>query len=78
MSVTLTLMEMMVVSASTAESEYQVTGNSADGEVKKSDGAPAGKDPVLDLLGRISLLCNDAELFQEGGVWNKVRNSSAI
>jgi magnesium-transporting ATPase (P-type) len=67
---TLTLMEMMVVSAVTAESEYQVTGNGyvPDGEVKK-DGKPAGKDPVLGLMGRVSALCNDAELFQQEGVW---------
>ena len=45
---TLTLMEMMVVSAVTAESAYQVTGDgyAPEGEVKK-DGKPAGKDPVL-------------------------------
>ena len=68
---TLTLMEMMVVSAATAESEYQVTGNgyAPEGEVKQ-DGKPADKrDPVLGLLGRVSMLCNDAELFQQEGVW---------
>jgi len=67
---TLTLMEMMVVSAVTAESAYQVTGDgySPEGEIKK-DGQPAGKDPVLALMGRVSLLCNDAELFQEDGGW---------
>jgi magnesium-transporting ATPase (P-type) len=67
---TLTLMEMMVVSAVTAESAYQVTGDgySPKGEIKK-DGQPAGKDPVLALMGRVSLLCNDAELFQEDGAW---------
>jgi len=67
---TLTLMEMMVVSAATAESEYQVTGNgyAPEGEVKK-DGKSAGKDPVLGLMGRVSMLCNDAELFQQEGVW---------
>jgi len=67
---TLTLMEMMVVSAVTAESSYQITGNgySPNGEIKK-DGQPAGKDAVLMLMGRASLLCNDAELFQEGGDW---------
>src|SRR5262249_8101840 len=61
---TLTWMEMMVVSAATAESEYHVTGNgyAPDGEVKQ-DGKPADKsDPVLGLLGRVSMLCNDAEL----------------
>jgi magnesium-transporting ATPase (P-type) len=67
---TLTLMEMMVVSAATAESEYQVTGNgyAPEGEVKQN-GKPAGKQPVLELLGRVSMLCNDAELFQQEGVW---------
>jgi magnesium-transporting ATPase (P-type) len=67
---TLTLMEMMVVSAVTAESAYQVTGDgySPKGEIKK-DGQTAGADPVLALMGRVSLLCNDAELFQEEGTW---------
>src|SRR5215510_10890752 len=67
---TLTLMEMMVVSAVTAESAYQVTGNgyAPEGEVKK-DGKPAGKDPVLELMGRVSVLCNDAQLFQQERVW---------
>jgi magnesium-transporting ATPase (P-type) len=66
---TLTLMEMMVVSAVTAESEFRVTGDgySPDGEVQKN-GKPVGKDLVLELLGRVSMLCNDAQLFQEG-VW---------
>jgi magnesium-transporting ATPase (P-type) len=67
---TLTLMEMMVVSAVTAETAYQITGNgySPEGEVK-SDGKPAGREPVLALMGRVSMLCNDAELFQESGTW---------
>ena len=67
---TLTLMEMMVVSAVTAEGAYQVTGNgyAPEGEVTK-DGEPVDKEPVLVLMGRVSLLCNDAELFQEQGAW---------
>ena len=67
---TLTLMEMMVVSAVSAESQYQITGNgyAPEGEVKQN-GKPAGKDPVLQLLGRVSMLCNDAELFQQEGAW---------
>src|SRR3984893_11352439 len=67
---TLTLMEMMVVSAVTAESAYQVTGDgyAPEGEVKK-DGKPAGKQFVLDLMGRVCVLCNDAELFEEDGAW---------
>src|SRR5215467_8963675 len=67
---TLTLMEMMVVSAVTADSTYQVTGDgyAPEGEVKQ-DGKPAGKQPVLDLMGRVSMLCNDAELLEEDGAW---------
>ena len=67
---TLTLMEMMVVSAVTAESAYQITGDgyAPEGEVRK-DGKRAGKDPILALMGRVSVLCNDAELFQQEGAW---------
>src|SRR5271157_660595 len=67
---TLTLMEMMVVSVVTAESAYQITGNgyAPEGEVKR-DGKPAGKEPVLDLMGQVSMLCNDAEIRQEEGQW---------
>ncbi|HUO00194.1 MAG TPA: HAD-IC family P-type ATPase [Bradyrhizobium sp.] len=67
---TLTLMEMMVVSAVTAGSTYQITGDgyAPKGEVRK-DGKPAGSDPVLTLMGRVSMLCNDAELFQQDGAW---------
>jgi magnesium-transporting ATPase (P-type) len=67
---TLTLMEMMVVSAVTADSAYQITGEgyAPDGEVSKG-GKPAGPDGVLELMGRVSTLCNDAELFQADGVW---------
>src|SRR5262249_41922782 len=67
---TLTLMEMMVVSAVTADAHYQVSGDgyAPEGEVTR-DGKPAGADPVLELLGRVSLLCNDAELFQHEGAW---------
>ncbi|MBC8752074.1 HAD-IC family P-type ATPase [Paraburkholderia sp. WC7.3b] len=67
---TLTLMEMMVVSAVTAETTYQVEGDgyAPDGRVLR-DGAPANQDPVLDLMGRVSMLCNDAELRKEEGVW---------
>jgi len=67
---TLTLMEMMVVSAVTAESAYVVTGDgyAPEGQVMK-DGQPAGEDPVLKLMGRVSMLCNDAEIHQEEGLW---------
>src|SRR5579871_3919463 len=67
---TLTLMEMMVVSATTASEAVKVTGDgyANEGEVLK-DGAAVGKDHVLELMGRVSALCNDAELRSEGGVW---------
>jgi calcium-translocating P-type ATPase len=67
---TLTLMEMMVVSAVTAESEYHVTGNgyAPAGEVKKNE-TTVGKEPVLTAMALVSVLCNDAELFQQDGVW---------
>ncbi len=67
---TLTLMEMMVVSAVTAESAYSVTGQgyATEGQILK-DGVPAGEDPALKLMGRVSMLCNDAELVQAEGSW---------
>lgn len=67
---TLTLMEMMVVSAVTAESAYSVTGDgyAAEGQGLQN-GSPASEDPVLRRMGQVSLLYNDSELFQEEGVW---------
>jgi len=67
---TLTLMEMMVVSAVTAESTYEVTGDgyAPSGEIKK-DGTAVRTEPVLTLMGRVCLLCNDAELLQQDGAW---------
>jgi magnesium-transporting ATPase (P-type) len=67
---TLTLMEMMVVSAVTAESTYGITGQgyAAAGQILK-DGKPVDEDPVLTLMGRVSVLCNDAELLEQHGVW---------
>src|SRR5215471_2250048 len=67
---TLTLLEMMVVSAVTAESAFQITGDgyAPEGQVTK-DGEPVGEDPVLMLMGRVSTLCNDAELVQLEGAW---------
>jgi magnesium-transporting ATPase (P-type) len=67
---TLTLMEMMVVSAVTAEAAYRILGEgySSEGQVLR-DGEPAKEDPVLDLMGRVSMLCNDAELRNKDGVW---------
>ena len=67
---TLTLMEMMVVSAVTANGVCKVTGEgyAPEGAVLK-DGQPAAEDPVLQLMGRVSMLCNDAEMRREGEVW---------
>ncbi|HHP7233939.1 MAG TPA: cation-translocating P-type ATPase [Desulfobacterales bacterium] len=68
---TLTLMEMMVVSAATAETEYQVSGNgyAPEGEVTQNGQPVERNHAVLDLMARNSMLCNDAELFQQEGVW---------
>jgi calcium-translocating P-type ATPase len=67
---TLTLMEMMVVSAAGAEATYQVSGNgyAPDGEVKHA-GRLVTRNLVLELFARNSILCNDAELFQQEGIW---------
>jgi magnesium-transporting ATPase (P-type) len=67
---TLTLMEMMVVSAVTAESAYAITGDgyAPTGEIKKG-GTTVSNEPVLTLMGRVCLLCNDAELFQQDSAW---------
>ncbi len=66
---TLTLMEMMVVSG--GHRRGRIPGQPATAMRPRArsskDGKPAGEDPVLELLGRVSLLCNDAELFQAGG-----------
>ena len=67
---TLTLMEMMVVSTVTGQASYKITGDGygSEGEILR-DGKPAGEDHVLKLMGRVSTLCNDAELRREDGVW---------
>jgi magnesium-transporting ATPase (P-type) len=68
---TLTLMEMMVTSAVTAEAAYEIAGEgyAPDGLVK-ANGAPLDVAPeALKLMGRVSVLCNDAELFADEGKW---------
>ena len=69
---TLTMMEMMVMSAITAQSKFAVTGNgyAPEGEITH-DGAPVkqGESPVLDLMARISVLCNDSDVLQKDGIW---------
>ncbi|WP_084282212.1 HAD-IC family P-type ATPase [Deefgea rivuli] len=67
---TLTLMEMMVVSAVTAEASYKVSGDgyAPEGQITQ-DGAPLSEDSVLQTVGRVSMLCNDAEIHQVDGAW---------
>jgi magnesium-transporting ATPase (P-type) len=67
---TLTLMEMMVSSVVTADSAYEVTGDgyAPDGEIRQR-GETAPASPVLARMGLVSILCNDAELFQDGSAW---------
>ncbi len=67
---TLTLMEMMVVSAVTADGAYKITGEgyAPEGEVLQN-GKKAAPDPALTLMGRVSMLCNDAEIRREEGAW---------
>lgn len=69
---TLTLMEMMVTSVVTADQGYAVSGDgyALDGEVM-AEGRPIGAEvpQALALMGRVSMLCNDAELFEEDGKW---------
>jgi len=67
---TLTMMEMMVVSAVTAGADYDVTGDgyASDGEVRK-DGQRVAADPVLAQMARLSILCNDAELVADPDGW---------
>ena len=67
---TLTLMEMMVASAVTAEADYTVSGEgyASAGEILR-EGKRAGEDPILHRMGLVSVHCNDAELRQAEGVW---------
>jgi magnesium-transporting ATPase (P-type) len=56
--------------AVTVESAYQVTGDGyAPTEKISKDGMPAVEEPTLTFMGRVCLLCNDAELFQQDGAW---------
>ena len=68
---TLTLMEMMVTSVVTAEEAYEVTGDgyAPEGEIKEGGKALGETPEALMLMGRVSALCNDAELFQDEGKW---------
>ncbi|MEK4035673.1 HAD-IC family P-type ATPase [Methylocystis sp. IM2] len=67
---TLTLMEMMVASAVTADANYRVTGDgyASDGQILV-DGEPAASAAALRQMGMVSALCNDSELREVDGVW---------
>ena len=74
---TLTLMEMMVVSAVTAESEYQVTGDgyAPEGKVEQN-GQPAGKtDLVLDswVASRSFATMRSSPRRMAFGAWRAIR-----
>jgi magnesium-transporting ATPase (P-type) len=66
---TLTRNEMVVCSVATAEGDFDVTGDgySPRGEIQKC-GARAGS-PVVTLMARASILCNESSIHEEGGVW---------
>ncbi len=68
---TLTLMEMMVTSVVTADKAYEVTGDgyAPEGAIKEGGKPLADPPEAVKLMGRVSLLCNDAELFQDEGKW---------
>ena len=67
---TLTLMEMMVASAVTADSHYRVTGEgyANEGEILLDD-KPAAASAALMSMGTVSALCNDAELRMTDNAW---------
>jgi magnesium-transporting ATPase (P-type) len=64
---TLTLMEMMVVAAVTADGDYTVTGEGYAPEGAVS--GAVGDDAALDRMGEVAVLCNDAETRQVDGRW---------
>ncbi len=68
---TLTRNEMVVTAAVTAESAFEVTGEgySPTGEIRR-DGKPvASVDAVIEKMARVSALCNESEIHDEGGTW---------
>ncbi len=68
---TLTRNEMVVTAAVTAGSTYQVTGEgySPKGEIQQDGKQTAAVDPVLEKMARVSVLCNESEIHDEGGTW---------
>ena len=68
---TLTLMEMMVVSAVTADCGLQDHWPRLCARRRGSEGRGTGRARIRfsRLMGRVSMLCNDAEIHQEEGAW---------
>ena len=55
----------MVVSVVTAESTYQIPVLAMPGGLRLKRMASGPKNCVLGLMGQVSMLCNDAELFNK-------------
>lgn len=70
---TLTRNEMVVTEAVTAGGHYEITGEgyAPEGDVLEN-GNKAEGDPVLQLMGRVSVLCNESEIYEEEGRWKLV------
>lgn len=67
---TLTRNEMVVSSAVTADTIYEISGEGyAPTGVIQKDGQPATADPVLKKMGIASVLCNESEIFEDAGTW---------
>ena len=67
---TLTLMEMMVASAVTADARYRVSGDgyASEGEILHDEQSTVA-GAVLKRMGTVSTLCNDAELRLVNNSW---------
>ena len=68
---TLTLMEMMVVSAVDGGARVPGQRRTATRPRARSRRATRRREPglLLELFARISMLCNDAEILQQDGAW---------
>jgi magnesium-transporting ATPase (P-type) len=70
---TLTRNEMMVATVSLAEKELEVKGEGYEpiGDIKEGDqNISPQENSILSLMAHVSVLCNDAELKNHGGVWS--------
>ena len=69
---TLTRNEMMVTSVVTHTHVFSLEGSGYEpnGVIKRNDSAVSGSDhAILDEIGRVATLCNDASLHEREGVW---------